>query len=260
MANSDHIERLSKGAKFWNAWRKENRGTIPDFEGAVFTLSQRQLGPVDKDPVNLQHANMQGAFLYYAQLTKAKLANSDLKGANLSYARMENTDLTAADLEGAVLDHANFQGANLSVAILNNTDLSKVSNLTQSQIDKAKGNRETLIPKHLTTPESWLVETTQKSERDESKPKQFVKGHTDNFYALLNVSPLATEQEIRSAYRKLAKVYHPDLNPDNPAIAEQFKLLTTVFEILSDPEKRAQYDSVIAENPADDAVQSELFS
>ena len=52
----------------------------------------------------------------------------------------------------------------------------------------------------------------------------------------------ATDQEIKSAYRKLAMQYHPDRNPDNPAAEEQFKECSEAYAVLADTEKRARYD------------------
>ncbi len=61
-------------------------------------------------------------------------------------------------------------------------------------------------------------------------------------YALLEVSRDASADEIKSSYRKLARKYHPDVNPDNPEAEEKFKELSQAYAILSDPEKKAQFD------------------
>ncbi|RUO97260.1 MAG: J domain-containing protein [Hyphomicrobium sp.] len=65
----------------------------------------------------------------------------------------------------------------------------------------------------------------------------------EDLYDILGVSRTATEDEIRSAFRKLAKASHPDVNPGNAGAAERFKKITAANDILSDPEKRRQYDS-----------------
>ncbi|WBY16998.1 DnaJ C-terminal domain-containing protein [Erythrobacteraceae bacterium WH01K] len=61
-------------------------------------------------------------------------------------------------------------------------------------------------------------------------------------YATLGVPRTASEKEIKSAYRKLAKELHPDTNKDNPAAADKFGKVTQAYDLLSDKDKRAQYD------------------
>ncbi|MGB3616109.1 MAG: J domain-containing protein [Elainellaceae cyanobacterium] len=63
-----------------------------------------------------------------------------------------------------------------------------------------------------------------------------------NYYDILDVSQGATAAEIKSAYRKLARRYHPDLNPGDRAAEESFKTVGEAYEILSDADKRSQYD------------------
>ena len=63
-----------------------------------------------------------------------------------------------------------------------------------------------------------------------------------DYYEVLGVSRGASEQELKSAYRKLAMQHHPDRNPDNPEAEDQFKLASEAYQVLSDPEKRAVYD------------------
>ena len=63
-----------------------------------------------------------------------------------------------------------------------------------------------------------------------------------DYYKILGVSKTATEKEIKAAYRKLARKYHPDLNPDNKAAEKKFKEINEAHEVLSDPENRKKYD------------------
>jgi molecular chaperone DnaJ len=63
-----------------------------------------------------------------------------------------------------------------------------------------------------------------------------------NYYEVLGVSKTASQDEIKSAYRKLAKQYHPDFHPGDAAAAEKFKEINEANEVLSDENKRKQYD------------------
>lgn len=63
-----------------------------------------------------------------------------------------------------------------------------------------------------------------------------------DFYQILGVDRSATKEEIKTAYRKLALKYHPDRNPDNKAAEEKFKEAAEAYEVLSDDNKRQQYD------------------
>ena len=64
-----------------------------------------------------------------------------------------------------------------------------------------------------------------------------------DLYSILGVSQNASENEIKSAYRKLARKYHPDLNKDNKDAAEKFKEISCAYDILGDKEKRKKYDN-----------------
>ncbi len=63
-----------------------------------------------------------------------------------------------------------------------------------------------------------------------------------SLYDILNVSPTATAEEIKAAYRALAKRFHPDLNPNKPEAEARFKEVSAAFAVLGDPERRRQYD------------------
>jgi molecular chaperone DnaJ len=61
-------------------------------------------------------------------------------------------------------------------------------------------------------------------------------------YEVLGVSPQATDDEIKRAYRRLARECHPDANPDDPDAADRFKEISAAYELVRDPERRRQYD------------------
>lgn len=65
-----------------------------------------------------------------------------------------------------------------------------------------------------------------------------------DYYEVLGVSPDADASEIKSTYRKLARKHHPDTNPDDPGAEERFKEISEAYRVLSDPERRQQYDQM----------------
>ena len=67
-----------------------------------------------------------------------------------------------------------------------------------------------------------------------------------DFYAVLGVSKDVSDAELKKAYRKLARQYHPDSNPGDSASEARFKEISEAFSVLSDPEQRAEYDQVRA--------------
>ena len=67
---------------------------------------------------------------------------------------------------------------------------------------------------------------------------------TDDFYKALGVSENASEADIKKAYRKLSRKYHPDLNPDNAEAEKRFKEISEAYDVLSDAKQREEYDQV----------------
>jgi molecular chaperone DnaJ len=64
----------------------------------------------------------------------------------------------------------------------------------------------------------------------------------DDYYNILGISRSASQDDIKKAFRTLAKKYHPDRNPDDPNAEEMFKKITEAYDVLSDSEKRSNYD------------------
>jgi curved DNA-binding protein CbpA len=65
-----------------------------------------------------------------------------------------------------------------------------------------------------------------------------------DYYATLGVAKTATEKEIKQAYRKLARKFHPDVNPGDKTSESRFKAINEAYEVLGDPDKRRKYDEL----------------
>lgn len=72
----------------------------------------------------------------------------------------------------------------------------------------------------------------------------------ENHYETLEVAKTATAKEIKKAYYRLAKKYHPDHNQNDPAAAERFKAVGEAYRVLSNDGTRAEYDRMLEEGPA----------
>ena len=68
------------------------------------------------------------------------------------------------------------------------------------------------------------------------------ENYTENYYSVLGVAQNAKTKEIKAAFRRLARQYHPDLNPGDSVAAEKFKLISQAYDVLSDSTKRRRYD------------------
>lgn len=65
-----------------------------------------------------------------------------------------------------------------------------------------------------------------------------------DYYEVLGLAKGASEEEIKKAYRRLAKQYHPDLNPGDKTAEERFKEVNEAYGVLSDPDKKSRYDQI----------------
>ena len=77
-----------------------------------------------------------------------------------------------------------------------------------------------------------------------------------DFYVILGLERAATLGDIKRAYRRLARRFHPDINPGDRTAAAQFRQIAEAYETLSDPDRRRRYDTV---GPAGPAVQAAAF-
>lgn len=73
------------------------------------------------------------------------------------------------------------------------------------------------------------------------------ENYKENYYLILGVAQNASLKEIKQAFRRLAREYHPDLNPDNPVAAEKFKQISQAYDVLSDATKRRRFDRHISQ-------------
>src|ERR1700756_1348460 len=81
-----------------------------------------------------------------------------------------------------------------------------------------------------------------------------------DYYAMLGVKKTATAEEIRKAFRKLARKYHPDVNPNDKKAEEKFKEISEANDILSDEKKRKVYDQLGFYSDQIDPAQAEAYA
>jgi len=137
-----------------------------DFDGCEFErtfLGKAKLCEATAKGAGFAQARLPRANLYGADLSAANFGEASLQGASLvsaifSGANLRNCDLTRADLSKARLDGADLQGARLDDAHLKHVDLSATEGLTQEQLDKSWGDRQTVLPEGLERPSRWHVE------------------------------------------------------------------------------------------------------
>ncbi len=143
-------------------------------------LSRSRLFRTNFTEADLSWANLSRATLFRANFTEADLSGVNFKKArlyrvNLTRAKVYSANLTKADLDSANLSNANlfgtnFKKANLSDADLSGAFLSRTKNLTQEQINEAKGNEKTMLPDGLKRPKDWI-----KKKKPTKKPAKKIK-------------------------------------------------------------------------------------
>jgi hypothetical protein len=239
VANPQDLEKLCQGPKVWNAWRAENSERIPDLRGARLTLSQRQFGANHGGPVDLNRTDLEGAELRHATLVGANLQYARLVAVDLVHAQLDHADLAGADLTDAVLDHADLADADLDGAILIGASFANARGMTQEQIANAHGDASTILPAMLMAPVSWYPPLDD--DFFIGSPTPDLMQNSDP-YEILRVAPTATQEEVRSSFRNLVKLYHPDVNPGDAESQEMFKRISIAYRILGDAERRARYD------------------
>lgn len=94
------------------------------------------------------------------------------------------------------------------------------------------------------------------SERSIKSQPSFMPIAFKDYYATLGVARDASSDQIKKAFRKLARKFHPDVAEDKVTAEEKFKEINEAYEVLSDPEKRATYDTLGADDSADDSAWS----
>lgn len=239
MSNSQHAAKLREGARAWNAWRSANPETAPDLNDLALSAGYKQFGPVQGGPIDLSRAALCRAGLDDATLIGANLTAAALVQSDLSFARMMGADLRGADLSRACLDQADLQIARLEGAILHGAQLHAARNLTQAQIDQARGDASTTLPPALTTPRGWLKDAKAKPSQLARRTPAGIDDPAADPYTLLGVGRRASMPEVRAAYLKLVKELHPDGRSLDPLAAERLKAINKAYHDVRALEQRA---------------------
>jgi hypothetical protein len=148
-----------------------------NLSGAHLERAQLQWAPLERADLERAHlegadlfgAHLEGADLFKAHLERAQLPLAHLEGALLDRAHLEGADLERAHLEGANLYGAHLDGADLERAHLDGADLQS-TDVTQEQIDEARGDSKTQLPQRLTRPEGWTVQAHSNVASSEGGP------------------------------------------------------------------------------------------
>ena len=238
MANSQHAAQLREGARAWNAWRSAHPETAPDLNDLALSAGYKQFGPVQGGPIDLSRARLCRAALEDATLIGANLTGAALVQADLSYARMMGADLRGADLSQACLDHADLLIARLEGAILRGAQLHAVRNLTQAQIDQARGDASTTLPPDLTMPGGWPRDAAPNPSQLARRTPAGIDDPGADPYTLLGVGRRASMREVRAAYLKLVKELHPDGRSLDPLAAERLKAINKAYHDVRALERR----------------------
>src|SRR5580658_2216992 len=98
------------------------------------------------------------------------------------------------------------------------------------------------------------------ADRDHARHLEMATTSKKDYYEILGVKKSASAEDIRKAFRKLARKYHPDVNPGDKSAEEKFKKLSEANDVLSDPKKRKIYDQVGFYSDNIDAATAEAYA
>ena len=164
MANTKHVDLITKGFAIWNAWKAENPDIISDLSCADLKradLKKADLSRANLVRANLSEADLSGTNLSNAFLCDADLQRADLSKANLSFAKLQGADMMEADLQQGNFSSANLSGARLSGANLDRANLSGAALLqsvfTGADLTWAIFSRAFLYYADLSKAQLWLT-------------------------------------------------------------------------------------------------------